>query len=84
MRVIGTKSGDGAFEDRLFGEDELVVGIDRVDELGADGLADAHGEMIVDLDRERGSGREGGRLAQSSAGCQQEGQEQEGSVLHLG
>ena len=78
------KSGDCAFEGRFFGEDELVVDIDRIDELGSDGLTDAHGEMIVNLDGEWSSGRTCRRLAQGSAGCQKEGQEQGGSALHLG
>ena len=39
-----------------FGKDEFVIGVDGVDELGANRLADAHGKVIVDLDGERGSG----------------------------
>lgn len=53
MGMVGTEGYDVAVDDRLSGEDKGVVAVDRVDELGADGLAYAHGEMIVNLDRER-------------------------------
>jgi hypothetical protein len=36
----------------MFWQNEHVVGVDGVDEAGADGQAGPHGEMVVDLDRE--------------------------------
>jgi hypothetical protein len=83
VSVIGAKSSNRAFEGSLLRKDELVVDVDGIDKLGADGLADAHGEMVVDLDGERSSRRKSRRLAQGNAGCQKEGQEQGGSALHL-
>ena len=44
--VVGAQLGDGAGEDGFRGEDEGVVDVDGVDELGADGLAGAHGEVV--------------------------------------
>ncbi len=42
----------------MFGQDEDVVGVNGVDKAGADGQADSHREMVVDLDWKRRSGRE--------------------------
>jgi hypothetical protein len=50
--VVGPQLGDAADDDSFAGEDKGVVGIDRVDELGADGLPDVHGQMIFSLNRE--------------------------------
>ncbi len=49
-RVIGAECGYGADDDGLGGEDKSIVDVNGVDELRADRLADAHGEMIFDLD----------------------------------
>lgn len=83
--VVRTQGRDRAFENGLFGEDELIVGVDGIDQLSADGLTDAHGEMIVGLNGKWSSDGEGDgrRLAQGCAGCQQEWQEQGVSERHL-
>lgn len=83
--MVGTQGRDRAFEDGPFGKDELIVGVDGVDQLSADGLTDAHGKMIVCLNGKRSSGgeRSGRCLAQGCTGCQQEWQEQGVSVHHL-
>ncbi len=79
--VVGAQLGDGAGDDGLRGEDECVVGVDGVDELGANRLADAHGKVVVDLDGEGGAGGEcgGWGLAQRER-RKQERQEKRWSV----
>ena len=52
----GAELDDGTDEDGFCGEGEGVVDEDGVDELGPDGLADTHGEMISGLNGERCSG----------------------------
>ena len=66
MGMVGTEGYDVAVDDRLSGEDKGVVAVDRVDELGADGLAYAHGEMIVNLNRQWSSGWNGDALRRTS------------------
>jgi hypothetical protein len=82
--VVGMECGDGAGDDGFSGKDESVVGVDGVDELGADGLADAHGEMIFDLDWEgRACGdRYRGALAWCGVRSKQKRQKQRESKLH--
>lgn len=58
MRVVGAESGDSTLHNGFFGKDDLVFGIDGIDERGVERLADAHGKVVVDLEREWGSGGE--------------------------
>ena len=51
--VVGTECGYSTGDDGFGREDEGVVCVNGIDELGADGLAYAHREMIDNLDRER-------------------------------
>jgi hypothetical protein len=51
--VVGVECSYSTRDDGFGWEDEGVVYVDGVDELGTDGLANAHGEMILDLDRKR-------------------------------
>ena len=84
MGVIGKEGGYGSGNDGFGGEEECVVGVDGIDELGADGLADAHGEVVFDLDGEGSSGGNGdwSALADCEWG-QQKRQKQERSDHHL-
>ena len=68
--------GDRADEDGLLWKDDSVVGVDRIDELGADGLASAHREMLIDHDGKRSARGEGRlrRLRLSDQGRKQERQ----------
>jgi hypothetical protein len=51
--MVRAECGYRTDDDGFGREDKRVVRVDRVDELGADRLADAHREMIIDLDRKR-------------------------------
>src|ERR1019366_6423168 len=51
--VVGVKIDDAAGDDGVFGQKELVVGVDRVEKASADWLARAHGVMPIDGERER-------------------------------
>ena len=51
--VVGVECSYSTRDNGLGWQDEGVVYVDGVDELGTDGLANAHGEMILDLDWER-------------------------------
>jgi hypothetical protein len=51
-RTIGAQPDDRAGKDRLLG-DQLVSRIDRIEQVRTYWLAHLHGEMFIDLDRER-------------------------------
>src|SRR5271168_3343816 len=53
--VIGAERSYSAIHSCLCREDEGFTGVDRIDELSADGLADTHGEMVFNLDWKWGS-----------------------------
>jgi hypothetical protein len=82
---VGVKIDDAAGDHGVFGQQELVVGVDRVEKASADGLARAHGVMPIDGERERCARRNcfRRRLAQRRGGKQGEYQDKAASKTHV-
>lgn len=70
LRVIGAQLRDITGDDGVCRKDEGVVRVDRVDKLRTDRLADTHGKVMLDSDRERCANRESGfRCLRLSGEC---------------
>ena len=55
-RVVGAKFDDAAVDDGVLWQEEFVVGVDGVEQVGANWLSVAQGKMLVDAQGERGFG----------------------------
>jgi hypothetical protein len=66
--MIGAERGDFAENGRLFRQYEVIVQVNGVDKLSANGLTNLHGKPVVDLYGKRGADRESnsGHLAACS------------------
>ena len=53
-RAVGAEFDDAAGDDGVLGQEELVVGVDGVDQVSANRLTVAHGKVVVDAEGERG------------------------------
>ena len=83
--AVGVKIDDSAGDDGVFGQQELIVGVDGVEKVGADRLAFAHGVVPIDGQGEWRARRDGARrsLTQRRRGQQGEYEDEAASKTHV-